>query len=72
MVSVLHKELEYKANKFKYKNLEVISLWNYCLSNSRDSVLVHIFQKSYFVPDKPKVRTFFYSLLHEHMTIFAN
>ena len=25
MVSVLRKELEYKANKFKYKNLEVIS-----------------------------------------------
>ena len=24
MVSVLHKELEYKAKKFKYKNLEVM------------------------------------------------
>ena len=24
MVSVLHKELEYKVNKFKYKDLEVM------------------------------------------------
>ena len=24
MVSVLHKELEHKVNKFKYKNLEVM------------------------------------------------
>ena len=26
MVSVLHKELEYKVEKFKYKKLEVIQL----------------------------------------------
>ena len=55
MVSVLHKELDYKANKFKYKNLEVMQ---------RDQKQIRIHQPR-------SVHTQFYSRHWSIKTVFV-